>query len=431
MRRRRCRATTKRCSTRRRSSAGWQAIEARRARVLRHRDDEPRSDAGADRRTFVRDRARARVLHPARASLSRRARPAAARRDARAARAVVRRSGAKEGRAERQVRPARARQPRPRRSPASRTTRCSSRTCSRRTGRTTWTISRGGISNVKTITYAEVAGKGAKQIGFDQVEHRRRHRAIRPRMPTSRCSSTGTSIRASPPTRSSTTSTRRSRCRCARCCSDGARRRDARRGAARRAEPRAGREGDGARAAGLSSSPASRSISVRRSSWARSCSSKMKLPTLRKTATGQPSTDEDVLTELAADYPLPKVLLEHRALSKLKSTYTDKLPQMVNARTGPRAHDVQPGDGGDGPARVDAIPTCRTFRCARAEGRRIREAFIAPPGHVDRLGRLFADRAADHGAPVRATRRSSRRFTKAPTSTARPPPRSSACRSPR
>src|SRR6202171_428293 len=64
---------------------------------------------------------------------------------------------------------------------------------------------------------------------------------------------------------------------------------------------------------------------------------RMKLPALKKTATGKPSTDEDVLQQLAADYPLPKLLLEHRALSKLKSTYTDKLPQMVNGRTG-RVH---------------------------------------------------------------------------------------------
>jgi DNA polymerase-1 len=63
----------------------------------------------------------------------------------------------------------------------------------------------------------------------------------------------------------------------------------------------------------------------------------MKLPVVKKTATGQPSTDEDVLQELAANYPLPKVILEHRALAKLKSTYTDKLPQMVNPRTG-RVH---------------------------------------------------------------------------------------------
>ena len=61
---------------------------------------------------------------------------------------------------------------------------------------------------------------------------------------------------------------------------------------------------------------------------------RMNLPVKRKTPTGQPSTDEDVLQELAANYPLPKVLLDWRALAKLKSTYTDKLPAMVNARTG-------------------------------------------------------------------------------------------------
>ena len=79
----------------------------------------------------------------------------------------------------------------------------------------------------------------------------------------------------------------------------------------------------------------------------------MKLPVREKTATGQPSTDEDVLQELAADYPLPKVLLEHRALSKLKSTYTDKLPQMVNRAHRARAHDVRAGDRGDGTPRVE------------------------------------------------------------------------------
>ena len=69
---------------------------------------------------------------------------------------------------------------------------------------------------------------------------------------------------------------------------------------------------------------------------------RMKLPVVRKTATGQPSTDEDVLQQLAADYPLPKLLLEHRALSKLKSTYTDKLPQMVNPRTGGSTYELRP-----------------------------------------------------------------------------------------
>jgi DNA polymerase-1 len=64
---------------------------------------------------------------------------------------------------------------------------------------------------------------------------------------------------------------------------------------------------------------------------------KLGLPVVKKTATGQPSTDEDVLSQLAEDYPLPKLLLEHRSLAKLKNTYTDKLPQMVNPRTG-RVH---------------------------------------------------------------------------------------------
>ncbi len=109
---------------------------------------------------------------------------------------------------------------------------------------------------------------------------------------------------------------------------------------------------------------------------------KMKLPVVKKTATGQPSTDEDVLQELAADYPLPKLLLEHRALSKLKSTYTDKLPQMVNART---RDAFTPASGrrprSRGASRAPS-PICRTFPCARSKARRIREAFIAPPGHM-------------------------------------------------
>ena len=108
---------------------------------------------------------------------------------------------------------------------------------------------------------------------------------------------------------------------------------------------------------------------------------KMKLPTLRKTATGQPSTDEEVLTELAADYPLPKVLLEHRALSKLKSTYTDKLPQMVNPRTG-RVHTTFSQATAVTGRLASSDPNLQNIPVRTPEGRRIREAFIAPPGHV-------------------------------------------------
>ena len=108
---------------------------------------------------------------------------------------------------------------------------------------------------------------------------------------------------------------------------------------------------------------------------------KMKLPTVRKTATGQPSTDEDVLTELAADYPLPKVLLEHRALSKLKSTYTDKLPQMVNPRTG-RVHTTFSQATAVTGRLASSDPNLQNIPVRTAEGRRIREAFIAPAGSV-------------------------------------------------
>ena len=108
---------------------------------------------------------------------------------------------------------------------------------------------------------------------------------------------------------------------------------------------------------------------------------KMKLPTVRKTATGQPSTDEDVLSQLAADYPLPKILLEHRALSKLKSTYTDKLPQMVNPHTG-RVHTTFSQATAVTGRLASTDPNLQNIPVRTAEGRRIREAFIAPPGSV-------------------------------------------------
>ena len=108
---------------------------------------------------------------------------------------------------------------------------------------------------------------------------------------------------------------------------------------------------------------------------------KMKLPALRKTATGQPSTDEDVLTELAADYPLPKLLLEHRALTKLKSTYTDKLPQMVNPATG-RVHTTFSQATAVTGRLASSDPNLQNIPVRTAEGRRIREAFVAPLGHV-------------------------------------------------
>ncbi|MDB5873797.1 MAG: polA [Ramlibacter sp.] len=108
---------------------------------------------------------------------------------------------------------------------------------------------------------------------------------------------------------------------------------------------------------------------------------KLGLPVVKKTPSGVPSTDEEVLEKLAEDYPLPAKLLEHRGLSKLKGTYTDKLAQMAHPRTG-RVHTHY--------AQAVAItgrlssndPNLQNIPVKTAEGRRVREAFIAPPGHL-------------------------------------------------
>jgi DNA polymerase-1 len=108
---------------------------------------------------------------------------------------------------------------------------------------------------------------------------------------------------------------------------------------------------------------------------------KLKLPVVKKTPGGTPSTDEEVLQKLAEDYPLPKVLLDYRSLSKLKSTYTDKLPRMVNPATG-RVH-TNYGQAIAVTGRLSSNePNLQNIPIRTAEGRRIREAFIAAPGSV-------------------------------------------------
>ncbi|MFM0171402.1 DNA polymerase I [Paraburkholderia sediminicola] len=107
---------------------------------------------------------------------------------------------------------------------------------------------------------------------------------------------------------------------------------------------------------------------------------KLELPVVKKTPSGAPSTDEEVLQKLAEDYPLPKVLLEHRGLSKLKSTYTDKLPRMVNATTG-RVHTNYAQAVAVTGRLASNDPNLQNIPVRTGEGRRIREAFIAPPGH--------------------------------------------------
>jgi DNA polymerase-1 len=108
---------------------------------------------------------------------------------------------------------------------------------------------------------------------------------------------------------------------------------------------------------------------------------KLKLPAARKTASGAPSTDESVLELLAQDYPLPKILLEYRGCSKLKSTYTDKLPKMVNPRTG-RVHTSYSQATAVTGRLSSTEPNLQNIPIRTAEGRRIREAFVAPQGSL-------------------------------------------------
>ena len=106
---------------------------------------------------------------------------------------------------------------------------------------------------------------------------------------------------------------------------------------------------------------------------------KLELPVLKKTPKGAPSTAEDVLVELALDYPLPKLLLEYRTLSKLKSTYTDKLPLMINPATG-RVHTSYHQAVAATGRLSSSDPNLQNIPIRSEEGRRIRQAFIAPPG---------------------------------------------------
>ena len=104
---------------------------------------------------------------------------------------------------------------------------------------------------------------------------------------------------------------------------------------------------------------------------------KLGLPVKKKTASGGPSTDEEVLSELALDYPLPKLLLEHRSLAKLKGTYTDKLPRMINPDTG-RVHTHFSQASVVTGRLASSDPNLQNIPVRTEEGRRIRTAFIAP-----------------------------------------------------
>ena len=104
------------------------------------------------------------------------------------------------------------------------------------------------------------------------------------------------------------------------------------------------------------------------------------LPVKKKTASGTPSTDEEVLTELALDFPLPRLLLEYRGIAKLKNTYCDKLPQRINPATG-RVHTHYSQTTAVTGRLASSDPNLQNIPVRTGEGRRIREAFIAPPDH--------------------------------------------------
>ncbi|TOA28846.1 DNA polymerase I [Vibrio parahaemolyticus] len=107
---------------------------------------------------------------------------------------------------------------------------------------------------------------------------------------------------------------------------------------------------------------------------------KMGLPVVKKTPSGTPSTNEEVLQELALDYPLPKLILEYRGLAKLKSTYTDKLPKMINPSTG-RVHTTY-HQAVTATGRLSSTdPNLQNIPIRNEEGRRIRQAFVAPAGY--------------------------------------------------
>ncbi|WP_439134306.1 DNA polymerase I [Pseudomaricurvus sp.] len=107
---------------------------------------------------------------------------------------------------------------------------------------------------------------------------------------------------------------------------------------------------------------------------------KLELPVIKKTPKGAPSTAEEVLQELALDYPLPKLLIEYRGLAKLKSTYTDKLPKMVNPATG-RVHTSYHQAVTATGRLSSSDPNLQNIPIRNEEGRRIRKAFIAPKGY--------------------------------------------------
>ena len=228
-----------------------------------------------------------------------------------------------------------------------------------------------------TTKYEELVGKGAKQIVFDQVDVAMRD-ALRGRSGRRRAAAARALAAGSTRCPSSSACTARSSGRCCACSSAWSRPACwstraccARRVRSSRHDGRdgAGRVRGGRRPFNLGSPKQLQEVLYDR----------LALPVLGKTPKGQPSTAEDVLEQLAESYELPRLVLEYRALTKLKSTYTDKLPLEIDPRTGRIHTSYQQAVAATGRL-SSADPNLQNIPIRTAEGRRIRQAFVAPPG---------------------------------------------------
>ena len=207
----------------------------------------------------------------------------------------------------------------------------------------------------------------------------------------------------------------------------GAHRRAGRSRAAASAERGARGAHGRARGAGARARPAGRSTSSRPSSCRRSCSSKLRIPVLRKTPTGQPSTAEDVLEELAANYALPRLILEYRGVAKLKSHLHRQAAGADQPRDRPHPYVLSPGGGGDRPPVVAPIRTCRTSRSARPRGGASARRSSRRPAACWWRPTIRRSSCASWRT-CRAMRACCRRLPRTATCTRRPPRRCSACR---